>query len=173
MVCLSGEEIEELPKLALADGLSVDPLRAVDNVAIESVEAQLLALPQVELPLNHQFAPGVYLREIFMPAGTFVIGHEHTTEHFNIVTAGRALVMIAGEPFEITAPATFVSKAGVRKVLYILEDMRWMTVHPSHETDIEKLEGELIVKSPSFTLYHEDMKKLQFVANLPQFSAHE
>jgi hypothetical protein len=47
----------------------------------------------------------------------------------------------------IEAPCTFVSGPGVRKALYIIEDMRWATVHPTKETNIEKLESKLVVKS--------------------------
>lgn len=92
-----------------------------------------------------------------MRAGTFVIGHEHKTEHFNIVLTGRASVMLEdGKVQEIVAPCTFVSHAGVRKVLYIHEDMIWQTVHPTEETDVDKLEAALIVKSVSF-LKHEKL----------------
>jgi len=128
---------------------------------VETLEADLLKLPQTDCPLTHRFAPGIYLREIFMPAGTFVIGHEHKTEHFNIVTAGRALVMMDGITQEIAAPATFVSGPGVRKVLYILEDMTWMTVHPTPETDLLKLEDELIIKSASYLRHLQDLRELQ------------
>ena len=126
------------------------PRRPAPNAAIERLEGRLLSLPQVPMPLTHRFAPGVYLREIFMPAGTFVIGHEHKTEHFNVVLSGRARVLIEGAVVEIKGPAVFVSKPGVRKVLMILEDMRWATVHPTTETDLARLESELIIKSPLY-----------------------
>lgn len=131
------------------------------NQGIERAERRLLRLPQVDMPVTHRFAPGVYLREIFMPAGTFVVGHEHKTEHFNIVIAGRALVMMDGKVEEITAPCTFVSSPGVRKVLYILEDMTWQTVHPTDETNLQRLEMELIVRSESFDRHIEDLRKLK------------
>lgn len=122
---------------------------------IERVEATLLPLPQVPMPLTHLFAPGVYLRVIDMPKGTFVIGHEHKTEHFNIVLSGRARVLVDGVATEIKAPALFVSKAGVRKILEILEDMRWVTVHPMAGIKncgecIELLEDALCTKSDTF-----------------------
>ena len=118
---------------------------------IESLEKACLGMDQVDCPLVHSFAPGVYLREITMPKGSFVIGHEHKTEHFNIVLSGSARVMLEdGVIHRIVAPYTFVSKPGVRKVLLIEEEMRWATVHPTHETDIERLEEELIVKSAEF-----------------------
>ncbi|HXJ71999.1 MAG TPA: hypothetical protein VNM37_04060 [Candidatus Dormibacteraeota bacterium] len=131
---------------------------------IERVEGELLALPQISMPLQHLFAPGVYLRIIDMPRGTFVIGHEHKTEHFNIVLAGRAHVLVDGVVTDIKAPAVFVSQAGVRKVLHIVEDMKWATVHPTAGIDdcqnIERLEDQLRIKSETF-LGHEESQKAQ------------
>ncbi len=134
---------------------------AATNEQIEQVEAKFLNLPQVDCPLTHRFAPGIYIREILMPAGAFIIGHEHKTKHFNIVLSGRALVMINGRPMTVDAPHTFVSEPGVRKVLYILEDMRWQTVHPTDETDLEKLSELLIVKSQSFVHHYRDLEQLR------------
>lgn len=130
----------------------------------EEAEARLLELPQVDCPLTHRFAPGIYLREILMPAGTFIIGAEHRTEHFNVVLSGRALVMINGEVKEITAPTTFVSKPGVRKTLLILEDMRWQTLHPTDETDLEKLEPLLVKRTTADLRHRQELAKLKQAA---------
>lgn len=123
---------------------------AIQDQRIEAAEAALLTLPQVECELTHRFAPGVYYREVVMPKGSFIIGHCHRTAHFNVVTEGAARVMMDGVVEEIKAPAVFRSEPGVRKVLYIREDCRWATIHPTEETDLVKLEEELIVKSRSF-----------------------
>jgi quercetin dioxygenase-like cupin family protein len=122
-----------------------------DNDKIEQLEKKLLWLPQIELPLTHLFAPGVYYREIFMPEGSFIIGHEHLTEHFNIVLSGVATVYLGGGRVDlISGPTTFISKPGVRKMLYIHMDMRWVTIHPTNVTDVSQLESMLIVKSEEF-----------------------
>ena len=102
-----------------------------------------------ELPITHTFSDGVYAREIFMPKGMFVVGHVHNTTHLNIVSTGKALVIVDGETIEITTPYTFESQAGARKVLYILEDMFWTTIHTTKETDIEILENTLVDKKAS------------------------
>lgn len=105
----------------------------------------LSKLKQTECPVVHRFAPGVYLREIQMPADTVVIGKIHKTEHFNILIKGACLIVHDdGSREELRAPMTFVSGAGVQKVLYIIEDMIWQTVHVTPETDLTKLEAELI-----------------------------
>jgi hypothetical protein len=120
---------------------------------------------EVDCPVKHGFANGVYLREIFMPAGTYVIGKEHKTEHFNIILKGQAYVLMNDDVQLITAPCTFVSEAGTRKVLVVLEDMIWQTTHvnPDNTTDIEELEDKLASKEPvdlSLLLPPEDIVKI-------------
>lgn len=120
------------------------------EIDIPKLETGLLQCEQVECPLVHRFAPGVYLREIFMPAGSFVLGHEHVTGHFNVILSGRARVLIDGKVREIQAPFTFKSEPGIRKALYVLEDMIWQTIHPTDETDVEKLEAMLVKPSAEY-----------------------
>ena len=110
---------------------------------------QIIEMPEDGLPLTHTFSDGVYAREIFMPKGMIVIGHVHRTKHLNIVSTGKARVFYDGEMHEITAPYTFESNAGVRKALFILEDMFWTTIHVTDETNQDKLDDILIDKNAS------------------------
>lgn len=113
------------------------------------IAQELAMFPQKPAPVTHRFAPGVYLREIFMSADSIVIGRIHKTEHFNILVQGACyIVHDDGRREELRAPMTFVSKAGVQKVLYILEDMIWQTVHVTEETDLAKLEEMLVEPVP-------------------------
>jgi hypothetical protein len=146
------------------------------NYEIERVEGQLLAaqrngeFPAVEIPLSHYFAPGVYIREVFMPAGSFVIGHEHKTEHFNIVLKGVASVMMGGQLGLIKAPFTLISGTGVRKVLYIHEDMIWQTVHtnPDNCQDIPTLEARHVIPTQSFLAHLAEMETLKSLLKAAQ-----
>jgi len=107
--------------------------------------------PQVECPLKHYFLPGVYVREIFMPAGAVVIGKIHKTEHFNTIQKGVVSLFGADGSREILhGPVTFVSKPGVQKVLYIHEDTVWSTIHLTQERELDKLEAELIEPHSSY-----------------------
>lgn len=112
---------------------------------VTALGTELSQLPQAQCPVIHRFAPGVYLREIHMPADTIVIGKVHKTEHFNVLVQGACLIVHDdGSREELRAPMTFVSKAGVQKVLYILADMIWQTIHVTAETDMDKLEAEIV-----------------------------
>lgn len=109
---------------------------------------ELKNLPQIDCPVVHHFSPGLYVREIFMPADTIVIGKVHKTEHFNIIVKGACFIVHDdGMNEEIRAPMIFVSKAGVQKTLYITEDMIWMTTHVTDETDITMIESNVIEQS--------------------------
>lgn len=120
---------------------------------VDALEARLMDHPFAiwEPPLLiHRFAPGVYMREIHMEAGTLVIGVRHNTEHFNVVMKGRASVFMEGRIHEIAAPCTFKSNVDVRKVLLIHEDMIWQTIHPTDETDIKTIEGRIFTYTQKY-----------------------
>lgn len=118
-------------------------------------------LPQTPMPLKHFFAPGVYIREITMPAGTYVIGKIHKTEHFNIIQKGRlSLVNEDGTSTELVGPMTFVSKAGVQKAMFIHEDAVWSTVHLTNLRDMEALENEIIESDDSYPVFERKEERL-------------
>lgn len=117
---------------------------------IEALEGALLAGPTVEPEVIRHFFPGVMMQEMRAPAGGCIIGHEHKTEHANILLSGRIRVWIDGEEKELTAPEIVRSSAGTRKAAIALTDVTWLTIHPTKETDPAKLEKQLIRKSKTF-----------------------
>ena len=104
-------------------------------------------LPQIEIPLKHYFSDGVYIREVIMPKNSFIVGKIHKTKHMNIVQQGKCLVWMNGEVHNIEAPYTFESEAGTQKILKIIEDTVWTTIHATEETDIDTLEESLATTS--------------------------
>lgn len=122
-----------------------------DLVAREKIlhleDAIRTLLPPVDLEVIHHFAPGVYAREMRIPAGVMLTGKIHRTEHLNIISAGRIEVYSNGETFEIKAPCTFISKPGTKRAGFVHEDTVWTTIHVTNETDLERIEAEVIVES--------------------------
>ena len=111
---------------------------------VDVLQFSLGQLPQVECPLVHRFTPGLYTREIFMPKGTLIISRVHKTEHPFAVLAGRATVWAEdGGVVTVEAGHLGITQPGTRRMLYILEDCRWATFHPTTETDLAKLQDEL------------------------------
>jgi len=102
-----------------------------------------------ECPLKHTFAPGTYAREILLPKGSVVVGKIHKHAHINIVSRGIASVMTEFGEMRIDAtltPQTFTSQAGTKRVVVAIEDVIWTTIHLTNETDLEKIESEIIAK---------------------------
>lgn len=121
----------------------------------DQVEAKLLELPQVDCPVLHHFGPGVYIREVRMPAGSLILGHRHRNAHTNILVQGRLKFLNeGGEVVELVAPAVLTSNPG-RKLAYIIEDTVWQNVYATEEKDVEKLEAALLDKSDAW-LEHQD-----------------
>jgi len=139
------------------------PVEMTHAESINVIAHELAGMPQKPAPVTHRFAPGVYLREIFMEAESIVIGRVHKTRHFNVLLTGACLIVHAdGSREELRAPMTFVSEAGVQKVLYILEDMQWQTIHPTDETDMEKLDAILVEPVPANILEQRERALLAF-----------
>jgi hypothetical protein len=111
---------------------------------IDQLEALMRREPQVEIEPVHHFAHGLYAREITIRAGTLLTGKIHRTEHLNVISQGRIIVWTEDGMREVSAPFTMVSRPGTKRVGYALEDTVWTTIHATAETDLVKLEAELI-----------------------------
>ena len=126
--------------------------------ALDRLEEELGAMPQADIKTEHYFSPGVYMRLMIAPPGVMVLGHEHATEHFNVVLKGRANVMVDGITSEVVAPAIIKSKVGSRKIALVFEELVWLNVHPTDETNIEKLE-EMLYNKTIMGLSLEEMRE--------------
>ncbi len=122
-------------------------MRELAREKIMALEGAIRGLPPVELKTVHHFAPGVYARELHIPAGVVLTGKIHKTEHLNIISAGRLEVYSDGEVKEICAPCTFVSKPGTKRAGFAFEDTVWTCIHVTEETDLVKIEADVIVES--------------------------
>lgn len=114
---------------------------------ILSMETFMLELPQVEIPVKHHFSEGIYAREITAPAGVMMTGMVHKHEHLNIMSKGEVSVLTEDGIKRIKAPCTFVSQPGTKRIGYVHEEMVWTTIHATNETDLKKLEAELVTRS--------------------------
>lgn len=104
-------------------------------------------MPQVDCPVSHTFVNGNYIRELRVKAGTFLIGHYQKTQHINMFVKGKVALYNNDGTFKIlTAPMYFIGEPG-RKVGYVIEDMVWINVYATKETDVDKIEDEFLDKS--------------------------
>lgn len=116
---------------------------------ILKLQDKMLTMPSAldSFPVTHHFAPGCYAREMLLPADHTIIGKIHKHSHLNIISKGKVIVSTEGGKEEFTGPCVFTSLAGTKRAVYAVEDTVWTTIHPTNETDLEKIEDEIIAKS--------------------------
>lgn len=106
-------------------------------------------LVPIQCPLPepvHHFAPGIYMRELTVPAGMLIVGKIHKHDHFLLVLSGLALALSEFGNF-IAAPGQVVrSAAGVKRIVLALSDTRFLTIHanPDDCDDLKVLESRHI-----------------------------
>jgi hypothetical protein len=117
-------------------------------LSVDALEAAMHEYgPQLVIEPVHHFAPGIYAREITIPAGSLITGAIHRTAHLNIVSQGEITIWTEGEPARrIRAPFCFTAGVGARKVGFAHTDTVWTTVHPNptDARDLELLEALFI-----------------------------
>lgn len=114
---------------------------------IDELESVMLDnFPIVDCPVTHRFTEGMYVREIFMPAGSLITSKIHKTQHTYFVMKGKCIVWIDGVEHLIEAPYIGVTEPNTRRVLYILEDCIWATSHPNPENENVEQIGERIIE---------------------------
>lgn len=135
-------ELINSKELAKKDGNHFDYYSKVFQL-----QKSILELEQVEIPVQHHFAPSNYARECFLPAGTVVIGKVHRHSHVNVISKGKVTVATAQGLHEYEAPLTFISDAGAKRALIVHEDTVWTTVHPNPNNthDLAAIEADVIV----------------------------
>ena len=96
---------------------------------------------QINIPIRHYFSPGVYAREITIPAGTLLTGRIHKYEQLNILSGGEISVFTQDGMQRVKAPFTVVSSPGTKRIAYAHTDCTWTTILATDETDPDKIEA--------------------------------
>jgi hypothetical protein len=96
-------------------------------------------------PVTHHFTPGLYCRQIFMPARSVVVSRIHKTEHPFVVSQGHCCVYNErGEWLELRAPHFGITTPGTRRFLVMLADTVWTTFHPTQLTNVREIEAHIL-----------------------------
>ena len=113
-------------------------------------------------PVTHKFTEGLYVREMFMPKGTYIVGKIHKHEHFNFLMRGTIEVVTENGGFQtLKGPLVLVSPPGTKRVGRVITDTVWITVHHNPTNTQDLVELEKIVIAPSFEAYHLFAEKKQ------------
>ena len=107
--------------------------KPVGRPAIERLESTIAAeLDQVDCPALMHYAPGVVVRDQFIPKDTTLVGMVHKTEHLAVVTKGRIAITDGTAPARIFEAGDVIhSLPGVKRAGVALEDTRVINIHPN------------------------------------------
>ena len=97
-------------------------------------------------PLKHSFADGCYIREIFNPKGELLVTKIHKVAHPFFLMRGDMTILMEDGIKRIRAPHYGITPAGTKRIIYCHEDCIFVTVHVTKETDLKKIEEEVIAK---------------------------
>lgn len=120
--------------------------RAASLDEVFKMQDIILACGEPEaFPVINHFGPGVYMREVIIPAGMLLTGKIHRQADFNILLEGEITVQTDQGMQRLTAPYIFLGQPGMKKVAYTHSKTRWLNIHPTNFTSLEDIEKEQII----------------------------
>lgn len=135
--------------------------KEVTRDQVMRMEQEMKKLPQVELKVVNHFSPGVYARELHIPAGVTLTGRIHKMENMNILSQGEMLVTTEAGLAHVKAPFTVVSPPGTKRIATALTDCVWTTIHGTTETDIDKICAIFTAENESEYLAYQEALKIE------------
>ena len=102
-----------------------------------------------QIPIDHFFMDGVYIRKMTMYQGYIVIGAIHKHRHMCFLLKGHLSVASSTGVKEYKAPCYIISEPGEKRILYAHEDSHWYNTHknPNNIEDVEELEKQIVALS--------------------------
>ena len=124
------------------------------HIPVYRIEQYLKTLPQVEMPVDHQFCHGLYARSITIPAGVMLTGAVHKDECFFVVRSGSILITTDDEPIKADAGFMAVSKAGSKRIGLALTETTVTTFHsnPEELRDPDEIWDKMTIPPPDNVL---------------------
>lgn len=124
--------------------------------AIQTLQEKMMDLPNALIgdspeylevcPLTHRFAKGLYIRQITMPAGMLFVTKIHKHSHAAFIMSGEVTLLEEEGHKRVSAPASFITKEGTKRIVFTHQDTVWITVHATDKTDLKDVEEEIIAK---------------------------
>jgi quercetin dioxygenase-like cupin family protein len=116
----------------------------VSREQIDRIQSEMVKMPQAELTTEHSFSPGMYMRKVFRPAGTLIVGKVHKEPHFFLCAKGEIIAWTENGMKRLQAGDVVESKPGTKRITLAVTDAIGITIHRTDKTDLDEIEAELI-----------------------------
>lgn len=129
------------------NGANVNDLSNAMRAALEEDPGD-----RYEPEMAHHFIPDFYIRQMGARAGSLIVTHVHLTVHPLFISKGKCVVYDeeSGKTFLVQAPFMTVTLPGTRRVILVVEDALWTTMHRTDKTTVEEAEKEMILDESSY-----------------------
>ena len=101
---------------------------------------------ELKNPTKSTFVGGCYIREIFMPAGQIITTKIHKKDHPFFVLSGKIIVVSDKGKQEIVGPQHGITRAGTKRLINVIEDCVFITVHATDKLTVEEVTKEVIAE---------------------------
>ena len=98
-------------------------------------------------PTKHLFAPGIYAREVFLPAGSWNTGKLHAHDDLLIIAHGRVTFYTEHGATTLEGPCMTLVRALTKPLVHAHTDVWMYSAHanPNGHTDPDAMERECVV----------------------------
>ena len=99
-----------------------------------------------KFPMKHTFADGIYVREMFMKQDSAVVGAIHKHLHVWFLLTGHLIIATEDFKEEYIAPCYVLAEPGSKRIIYAVEDSRFVNIHknPDNIQDLKELEKNIV-----------------------------
>ncbi len=118
-------------------------IKESDDVLISSNGGKIHRDPPHHIvKVEHDFAPGIYMRRMLMQKETLVFGAIHKREHAWFLLEGEITVTDDSGQFKFKAPHFHISEAGTQRIIFANKKSVFQNVfkNPKELRDLDKIE---------------------------------
>ena len=114
--------------------------------ALEAVMRQMDGQLSADELTSHTFCEGLYMRTLFVPADTTVVGKQHAQQNIFMLVSGEMTIYTDSGPVRVKAPFMAITQPGDKRAGYAHVDSICVNIHPNpdNETDLKLLEARYI-----------------------------
>lgn len=115
------------------------------NQRLDEAELLMHEIGLSEFETAGIFTPGLYLRALVIPKGSYLTSKVHAVEHPFILAEGEMTIFTEDGEERIKAPHVNITKAGTRRFARAEENSLWITCHATNKTTEAEVEAEVIL----------------------------
>jgi quercetin dioxygenase-like cupin family protein len=86
----------------------------------------------------------MYMRKVFRPAGTLIVGKVHKEPHFFLCAMGEIVAWTENGMITLLPGDVVESQPGTKRVTMAVTDSIGITIHRTDKTDLDEIEADLL-----------------------------